>query len=323
MAIQKTSAFLNLLTAKEKSKYVDVCWDILQKAYASIGGFKSSDSKEDLIKDHFLWKLGRKGDKIVAVAIYKKQFGRKRVASATDGTPVGKKVLEEIYREDFTRAWTECSGAVEKMLMRLGGEKYRIPAEYAQTLTNKPVVPAEDGFHYTRQIGDHKHEKVIIGSPEGLRIKHVARMLRLASDPLHDIVIRPEGWGTTSDEAAEVLDQMGRKGLAWRGMTSAEYQNTVGKGLGVQSRGDFSFAVEGTQFASHPADAESYVNFGRDDPRKSGKHTYLVGVRRTGMRKKPDGYLETEPGVGVPDSDVVAVYEFYPQDGAVLARKLR
>lgn len=162
----RTASFINLLTPKEKAEYSEVCWDILQKAYANIGGFGSAQTPEDLAKDTFLWKLNRKGGKIVAVRIYKAQYGRKAIASATDGSHAGKAVLMEIFKEDLTRAWTECSGAVEKILMRMGGDKYIVPAEYAAKLTNKSDIEiSEDGLHYTRKIADHRHEKVIIGSP--------------------------------------------------------------------------------------------------------------------------------------------------------------
>lgn len=179
----RTSAFINLLTSKEKAKYADKCWDLLQRAYKDIGGFHSSPSPEALIADHFMWKLGRKNGEIVAVAVYKAQYGRKRVASATDGSAVGKQVLMEIYREDLRRAWTECSGAVERLLVKLGGDAYKIEAEFAEQLTGKPCTPSEDGYHYTRDIGGHPHEKVIIGSPQGFAARRaVAYLEALVSD---------------------------------------------------------------------------------------------------------------------------------------------
>lgn len=163
----RTSAFLNLISSADKQKYVNECWDLLQAAYAAVGGFKSADSPDDLVRDSFMWKLARKNGKVVACCIYKKQFGRKRIASATDNTSTGKAELMAIYKEDLTRAWTECSGAVERALMKLGGEHFMIPAEHAPTLTGKECIPSEDGFHYKRKIAGSYHEKVIIGTPEG------------------------------------------------------------------------------------------------------------------------------------------------------------
>lgn len=157
------------------------------------------------------------------------------------------------------------------------------------------------------------------------RTHHVASvLLRLATPDLDGLIIRPEGWNASSDEALSTFDIMAKdKSRAWRGMTSAEYDVTVSKGEGVKSRGDHSFAVEGTQFADNPADAESYVNFGRDDPRKSGKPTYLVEVSREGLTKKSDGYWETKPGEGVPDDQILAVWKFDADAGTVKATKIR
>lgn len=103
--------------------------------------------------------------------MYKSQFGRKAIASATNGTSEGKNALFEIYKEDLTRAWTECSGPVEKVLKKLGGDSYIVPAKYAEQLTGKEVVISEDGLHYTRTIGGHSHEKIIIGTPTGITIE--------------------------------------------------------------------------------------------------------------------------------------------------------
>ena len=83
---------LNLFTAADKQKYVDQVWNILQSSYASVGGFKTSPSKEDLINTTGLWKLVRRGDDgITALKVYKDLYGRKSVGSGTNGTIQGKK----------------------------------------------------------------------------------------------------------------------------------------------------------------------------------------------------------------------------------------
>lgn len=170
----RVAKFVNLLTPRDKAKYVDVAWDMLQAAYSDIGGFKSSASKEDLVHDSYLWKLNTRKGKVVALCVYKKQYGRKMIGLATDGSSEGKSALLEILKEDLTRAWLECSGAVERMLMKLGGDKYIVPAQYASKLTGKQVIPSEDGIHYTRKIGGDMYEKVIIGTPEGMEIDRTA-----------------------------------------------------------------------------------------------------------------------------------------------------
>lgn len=167
----RTSAFINVTTPKEKAKYVDACWDILQASYANIGGFQSAASKEELIAETSLWKMVRKNDAIVACAIYKPKFGRKCIAYGTNGSAEGKKAVVEVLRADLGRSWVECSGAVERSLLKLGGEKYRVPARYAEKLTGKKCKVSKDGWHYTRDLNGHIHEKLIIGTPTGIEIE--------------------------------------------------------------------------------------------------------------------------------------------------------
>ena len=88
-----TERFLTLISNSERSKYLDIVWDMLEKSYAKIGGFKSVDSKDTLIKETSLWKLVRKNNKIVAVSIYSDKLGRKAIGGATDGTDEGKKLF--------------------------------------------------------------------------------------------------------------------------------------------------------------------------------------------------------------------------------------
>ena len=144
-------------------------------------------------------------------------------------------------------------------------------------------------------------------------------------DKLSQIVVRPIDWQATSPQAYNYFDQLAAElpNSAWRGMTSAEYIATVGAGKGVKSRGDYSFDTEGTQFSAHPGDTESYINFGRDDPRKTEIPTYMVEVDRSVLRLKPDGYWETAPGTAVPMQSILSVHRFIPRDGHIVAERIR
>lgn len=142
---------------------------------------------------------------------------------------------------------------------------------------------------------------------------------RFASQPF---VVRPEGWRATGDEAVAWLNGLKKPGMVFRGMTSDEYRNTVGKHSPIKSTGQHSLSVEGTCFTEDAGDAEGYVNFGRDDPRKTGKPTYLVAVEKTPtMYRDRDGYdKDREP---VPYDNVIGVWEMYGEDGAVWAKKIK
>lgn len=114
------------------------------------------------------------------------------------------------------------------------------------------------------------------------------------------------------------LNGIRRTGHAYRGMTEQEFRATVGSGRGVQSRGDYSLRGEGTNYASDPSTAESYVNYGRDDPRRAGRATYLVEVRADGLGRSQDGYLKASGSL-----PVTRAWKMEAHRGAITARPIR
>ena len=155
---------------KSKEHVLDQVWDILQRTYKPIGGIANLQNKEQLLElSNTVWKLVRRGNSIVAVAIYKtKSGGRKLVCGGSDGTPEGKKSFYQICYEDVTRierdSWSEVSGALEHVFLF----KYQgvpIPATLAQKiLVDDELTISKDGFHYTRLIGGKPLEKIMFGN---------------------------------------------------------------------------------------------------------------------------------------------------------------
>jgi hypothetical protein len=130
-------------------------------------------------------------------------------------------------------------------------------------------------------------------------------------------VARPKGWEAAGDAVAK----MSKEGHLYRGMTKDEFLATIAKKKGVKSRGDYSFADEGTSFSDRFDDAESYVNFGRTDPRKTGNPNYIVEVLAgPGFQKAKDGYWKTQD---VSQSDITRIWEMVDLDGEVVARQIR
>lgn len=157
---------INIHDRKSKIIVGDAIWEMLQASYAKVpGGFGTADSIEELIDKSSLWKVVTRGGKISAATIYKDQFGRKSIASCTDGTVQGKKDFMMIRNEDhhFQRSWSEVSGAPEHIMRKAGATP--ILAKFAHILTKKEILSYhEDGYHYTRMIGGEPHEKIIYGS---------------------------------------------------------------------------------------------------------------------------------------------------------------
>lgn len=131
------------------------------------------------------------------------------------------------------------------------------------------------------------------------------------------IVMRPQGWEAASDDVYAIT----KPGHFYRGMTEDEFQATLGRGSGVQSRQDFSVANEGTSFSNKAEDAESYANYGRDDPRKTGRPTYLVEIAgEDGLRLDRDGYWKAD-GPITPDR-ITRLIRMAPENGAVVGEVL-
>ena len=172
---------LNLHTLDEKSKYIDAVWDLLQKSYKKIGGFKTATDKQELLSFPGYWKVVKRGDTITAVRIYRKSpktTNYKTIAGATEteidartgankATKQGMSDYTMLGRADIEmqRSWAEVSGPAEIIMKRMGATP--VPNKYAAFLTDKDITELNpDGYHYTRAIQGHPHEKVIYGVPK-------------------------------------------------------------------------------------------------------------------------------------------------------------
>lgn len=156
----------------DREKHRSEIHSILQRAYAhpDIGGYgsKKSGSKEesDAIHHditHSVIKATKRNGKITSVNLYKKEHGRKSIASGTDNTTQGKKDWLKTKLEDHEqkRAWGEVSGKAEHLQKKLGTPV--IPANKVGKLLGKDVKIQHDGEHYSRSIGGKEHTKIAMG----------------------------------------------------------------------------------------------------------------------------------------------------------------
>ena len=165
-----TEHFVNCKTKDEMEKYIDIVWDMLQKAYESIGGLAGMDSKQQLIDETDFWKMVRRNGEILCVKCYTfKRGGRKSCYCATNGTKEGKDELYKMISDDIRlkdrNAWAECSGKIEHIYVdKLGATP--IPAEIAKMIMHdkKFLEIKPDGYHYVRLIGGEPHEKIMVGN---------------------------------------------------------------------------------------------------------------------------------------------------------------
>jgi hypothetical protein len=149
--------------------------DVMQKSYVAAGGYSGlkSGSKEesdsihaDIKNPNHIIKATRRGDKISAAIIYKKSHGRKLIAAGTNGSSEGKVDFKKHLEADhkLKRAWAEVSGAPEAIMRKIGHPT--VPSSEAEKLTGKKDIKIIDRDRYSRKIGDHEHEKTIMGHPK-------------------------------------------------------------------------------------------------------------------------------------------------------------
>ena len=158
---------------KYREKHRQEMHDMIHKSYAAIGGYAGhetgSDKESEAIYndiDNSLIKAVKRNGKLTAINLYKKQHGRKSIASATDGSDQGKEDFKKSKLEDHEqrRAWGEVSGAPEHIQRKMGVPI--VSNKRARELLNKDVDLDDDGEHYSRKIGGHVHRKVIMGHPK-------------------------------------------------------------------------------------------------------------------------------------------------------------
>lgn len=188
-----TERFVNLLPDNEEEKHAHKheVYNLVQKAYANIGGMKGNgfESPDAMVKKIPMWKLHKKDGKIRAVSLYKDKGGRKMVAAATDSTEEGKHGLASILKDDVTRnrAYTEVSGPAlgflkkhlpdrnvkpfamhhQDVIKNSDGDEIR-PAPHDDTEIQKH--PELKDHFYQRKIGGHWHTKIMLGQA-GHKIK--------------------------------------------------------------------------------------------------------------------------------------------------------
>lgn len=157
--------------------------DIIEKAYASIGGYLGTSNPKKFLKSAKLLRiitsttyeeseLPNHQDDIMALEVFRMVDGSyKNIALAKNMDINGSgEFARAIIRYDIENYegwyWAEVSGKVEHLMKKYNG--YPIPNIYAEEILNKhgQLELDEDGVHYFRQIGledTTKHRKVIYG----------------------------------------------------------------------------------------------------------------------------------------------------------------
>ncbi len=153
-------------------------------------------------------------------------------------------------------------------------------------------------------------------------------------------IVRPAGWKANNEEADKAPNVWNRNPPAtqrdpkapfgppievppthlYRGMTEVEFEAHQKAGF-IKSNGAYSHESEGTSYARDPSTAEGYANYGRDDPRTTGRPTYLVEIPNTSQFKRwDDGYYKTPDKI--PLSQITRAWKMTAENDAIVARRL-
>jgi len=159
------------LSDKEKEEYASDIFDLINTAYAPIGGNVNYKSAADV--------LGAEADadyEVInidddpepdALSAYKKQpAGNKLAAIGHDGTPAAKSKVINHYAELLKKKgyYLEVSGKLKDILLSKGAPIVTDTELIKKVLKGKTIELNDDGT-YQRSIGGEKHTKTLLGNP--------------------------------------------------------------------------------------------------------------------------------------------------------------
>ena len=146
---------------RDHDEIVKMLPDVLDMVVSSYkDGYKGNANLKRLENATPMIKVVRDSDgNMIACSIYRRMGESFKVTGVgQNGTPDGKKALQEIIKSDIEPydnwVWAEVSGAVEHYFKKYNG--YPLPNEYAAITLEKATEKIKllpDGFHYLRIIG--------------------------------------------------------------------------------------------------------------------------------------------------------------------------
>lgn len=177
--------FVNVFTPEDKEKYVDTVLKMINDSYADIGGALGL-TVEKLMSPTVMFKLVRRGGKIVACVVYQyrkakdskvtffdpKRDERKLRYIAQDGSDVGKQEVRKLIEDDIRLSdrgfWGEVSGKLERMYIKRGAVPIPnvISRDVLKAMGKKVDRLDNDGYHYFRTVGGEEVRKLLIGNAD-------------------------------------------------------------------------------------------------------------------------------------------------------------
>ena len=155
------------IPSSELKKYDKEIFDLIQNAYAPIGGHPNYKSKDDVSSqdaDYEVINLDSDPD-IDAVSVEKGRSGMKKfVGMGHDGSSAAKSALINHKAQLLKHPgyYIEVSGKVKDILLAKGVKPITDEVIVRKMLKGKEITWHEDGS-YDRMIGGEKHRKMMMG----------------------------------------------------------------------------------------------------------------------------------------------------------------
>jgi hypothetical protein len=159
------------ITPDEKAEYAKDIFDLINTAYAPIGGNINYKSAADVLgseadADYEVINIDDDPEPDALVSYKEKTTGKKLTAMGHDGTS-GAKSLSVNHTADLLKKpgyYIEVSGKLQDILLSKGAPVVKDKDIIQKVLKGKELEFNEDGT-YQRYIGGKKHTKTLLGNP--------------------------------------------------------------------------------------------------------------------------------------------------------------
>ncbi len=159
---------LTLRRDSEKSKHINIVWELLEDGYKDVEGGLFFASKEELLNTTSQWKVIMLNNKIIAVTVYKVKKGLKLVAMTVSKANEYRKIavvaLAKLIKKDLKTCWMELSENAERFVMKFASD-YIVKNSLVAQIIEKDITLSDDGIHYFRTIKNTNKEKILLGTP--------------------------------------------------------------------------------------------------------------------------------------------------------------
>ena len=159
------------LNNKEKAEYAKDIFDLINTAYASIGGNINYKSAADVLgaegdADYEVINIDDDPEPDALSASKKTPSGNKLTAIGHDGSPQAKSKTINHYASLLKQKgyYLEVSGKIKDILLTKGAPIISDPELIKKILKGKTIELNDDGT-YQRFIGGEKYTKILLGKP--------------------------------------------------------------------------------------------------------------------------------------------------------------